>query len=84
MFRNNSKILIFTVLIAYIMENKVFRIIFAGLMALAVIALVVFMIIHIRAGLDGVNSRLLLAAYVLMIIWAGIRLYMTIKSLLNR
>lgn len=84
MFRNNSKILIFTVLIAYIMENKVFRIIFAGLMALAVIALVVFMIIHIRAGLDGVNSRLLLAAYVLMIIWAGIRLYTTIKSLLNR
>lgn len=84
MFRNNSKILIFTILIAYIMENKVFRIIFAGLMALAVIALVVFMIIHIRVGLDGVNSRLLLAAYILMIIWAGIRLYTTIKSLLNR
>ena len=51
------------------------------MMILAIIALVVFMIVHIRAGLDGVNAKLLLAAYVLMIIWAGFRLLATIRSL---
>jgi hypothetical protein len=66
------------------MGNKVFRIFFAAMMALAIIALVAFMIVHIRAGLDGPNAKLLLAAYVLMIIWAGFRLLSTIKSLLGR
>ncbi len=63
------------------MGNKAFRIFFAAMMILAIIALVVFMIVHIRAGLDGVNAKLLLAAYVLMIIWAGFRLLATIRSL---
>lgn len=63
------------------MGNKAFRMFFAAMMILAIIALVVFMIVHIRAGLDGVNAKLLLAAYVLMIIWAGFRLLATIRSL---
>lgn len=63
------------------MGNKAFRIFFATMMILAIIALVVFMIVHIRAGLDGVNAKLLLAAYVLMIIWAGFRLLAIIRSL---
>ncbi len=66
------------------MGNKVFRIFFAAMMTLAIITLVAFMIVHIRAGLDGPNAKLLLAAYVLMIIWAGFRLLSTIKSLLGR
>ena len=65
----------------YIMGNKALRIFLAVMMTLAIIALVVFMIVHIRAGLDGVNAKLLLAAYVLMIIWAGFRLLATIRSL---
>ena len=84
MLCNNSKILTFTALIICIMGNKVFRIFFAAMMTLAIIALVVFMIVHIRAGLDEVNAKLLLAAYVLMIIWAGFRLLATIKSLLGK
>ena len=84
MLCNNSKILTFTALIIYIMGNKVFRIFFAAMMTLAIIALVVFMIVHIRAGLDEVNAKLLLAADVLMIIWAGFRLLATIKSLLGK
>ena len=84
MLCNNSKILTFTALIIYIMGNKVFRIFFAAMMTLAIIALVVFMIVHIRAGLDEVNAKLLLAAYVLMIIWAGFRLLATIKRLLGK
>ena len=66
------------------MGNKAFRIFFAAMMTLAIIALVVFMIVHIRAGLDGVNAKLLLAAYILMIFWAGFRLFATIKSLLGK
>jgi hypothetical protein len=54
------------------------------MMTLAIIALVVFMIVHIRAGLDGTNAKLLLAAYILMIFWAGFRLFATIKSLLGK
>ena len=66
------------------MGNKAFRIFLAAMMTLAIVALVVFMIVHIRAGLDGTNAKLLLAAYVLMIIWAAIRLFSTIKSLLGK
>jgi hypothetical protein len=66
------------------MGNKAFRIFFAAMMTLAIIALVVFMIVHIRAGLDGTNAKLLLAAYILMIFWAGFRLFATIRSLLDR
>ncbi|MBR5563646.1 MAG: hypothetical protein IKW11_05405 [Bacteroidales bacterium] len=66
------------------MGNKAFRIFFAAMMTLAIIALVVFMIVHIRAGLDGTNAKLLLAAYILMIFWAGFRLFATIKSLLGK
>lgn len=66
------------------MGNKAFRIFFAAMMTLAIIALVVFMIVHIRAGLEGTNAKLLLAAYILMIFWAGVRLFATIKSLLGK
>lgn len=66
------------------MGNKAFRIFFAAMMTLAIIALVVFMIVHIRAGLEGVNAKMLLAAYILMIFWAGFRLFATIKSLLGK
>lgn len=53
-------------------------------MALAIIALVVFMIVHIRSGLEATNAKLLLAAYVLMLFWAGFRLFAIIKSLLGK
>jgi hypothetical protein len=66
------------------MGNKAFRIFFAAMMTLAIIALVVFMIVHIRAGLDGTNAKLLLAAYILMIFWAGFRLFATNRSLLGK
>jgi hypothetical protein len=66
------------------MGNKALRIFLAVMMTLAIIALVVFMIVHIKAGLDGPNAKLMLAAYVLMIIWAAFRLLATIKSLLSK
>ena len=66
------------------MGNKAFRIFYVAMMALAIIALVVFMIVHIRTGLVETNAKLLLAAYVLMIFWAGFRLFVAIKNLLGK
>lgn len=66
------------------MENKAFKIFYAAFMAIMLIALTVFMIIHIRAGLDGQNSKILLAGYILLIIWAAYRLVSMIRNLLGR
>ena len=66
------------------MGNNALRIFTAAVMALAIIALVVFMIVHIRSGLEATNAKLLLAAYALMIFWAGFRLFAIIKSLLRK
>ena len=66
------------------MGNKALRIFSAAMMVLAIIALVVFMIVHIKTGLAETNAKLMLAAYVLMILWAGFRLFSIIKSLLGK
>ncbi len=66
------------------MENKAFKIFYAAFMAIMLIALTVFMIIHIRAGLDGQNAKILLAGYILLIIWAAYRLVSMIRNLLGR
>ena len=50
-------------------------------MALMLVALTVFMVIHIRAGLDGSNAKIFLAGYVLLIIWAAGRLFTLIRNL---
>ena len=56
----------------------------AVIMALMIVALTVFMIVHIRAGLDGTNAKILLAGYVLLIIWAAGRLFTLIRNLIGR
>ena len=65
----------------YFMGNKALKIFYAVFMALMLVALTVFMIIHIRAGIDGTNAKILLAGYVLLIIWAAGRLFTLVKSL---
>lgn len=50
-------------------------------MALMIVTLTVFMVIHIRAGLDETNAKIFLAGYVLLIIWAAGRLFTLIKNL---
>ena len=59
------------------------KIFYAVFMALMIVALTVFMIIHIRAGLDGTNAKILLAGYVLLIIWAAGRLFTLIRNIRN-
>ena len=63
------------------MGNKALKIFYAVFMALMLVALAVFMVIHIRAGLEGNNAKILLAGYVLLIIWAAGRLFTLIRNL---
>lgn len=66
------------------MKSRIFKIFYAVLIALLTVALVVFMIIHIGKGLAGGNEKLILGAYVLMIVWALIKLYGAIKSIRDK
>ncbi len=66
------------------MENKVLKILYAVFMALILVVLVVFIIMHIRAGLDTQNSKLFLAGYALLFLWAAARVYTLVKELLQK
>lgn len=63
------------------MKSRIFKILYAALIAVLTVALIVFMIIHITKGLTGGNEKLILGAYVLMIVWALMKLYTAIRSL---
>lgn len=63
------------------MGNRALKIFHAVFMALMLVALAIFMIIHIRAGLDGQNAKILLAGYILLILWAAARLFTLIRNL---
>jgi hypothetical protein len=63
------------------MGEKILKIAYAVFVALLTIGLVVFMIIHISKGLAGGNAKLILGAYILMIVWALMKLTGAIKNL---
>ena len=63
------------------MGNKILKIAYAAFIAMLTIGLIVFMIIHITKGLAGGNEKLILGAYILMIVWAFMKLYYAIKNL---
>ena len=65
------------------MGSKIFKIAYVAFIALLTIGLVVFMIAHITKGLAGGNEKLLLGAYILMIVWALMKLSAAIKNLKN-
>lgn len=53
-------------------------------MTLILAAMVVFMVIHIRAGLDGQTAKLLLGGYILLIIWASYRIFTLIRDIIRK
>ena len=53
-------------------------------MAIILVSLVVFMVIHVRAGLDGQNAKILLAGYILLIVWAAFRILNLVKSIIQK
>ncbi len=66
------------------MGNKALKIFQAVFMALMLVALIVFMGIHIRAGLDTQTSKLLLGGYVLLTLWASARVFTLVRELLGK
>lgn len=66
------------------MGNKALKIFYAAFMAIILVSLVVFMVIHIRAGIDGQTAKIILAGYVLLIVWAAVRIFNLIRSLLQK
>ena len=66
------------------MRNKALKIFYAAFMAIILVSLVVFLVIHVRAGLDGQNAKILLAGYALLIVWAVYRLINLVKSIIQK
>lgn len=65
------------------MNRKILKVAYAVFIAIILVVLVVFMIMQIRSGSGGQMSSLYIMMYVLLIIWAAIRLYSNIKDILN-
>lgn len=63
------------------MGNRIFKIMYTAFMAMILVAVLVFMILHIRSGLQSGNAKLLLGGYILILIWGATRLYTLIKDL---
>lgn len=66
------------------MGNRFLKIFHLAVMALALVALVVFLVLHILAGLDTQMSKIYLVLYLLLIIWAGTRVYTLAKDLIQK
>ncbi len=66
------------------MGNNALKIFRAVFMALMLVALVVFMIIHIRAGLETQTAKLLLAGYIVLCLWAGARVFTLVRELIEK
>lgn len=66
------------------MGNRFLKIFHLAVMALALVALVVFLVLHILAGLDTQMSKIYLVLYFLLIIWAGTRVYTLAKDLIQK
>jgi hypothetical protein len=65
------------------MNNKIFKITYAAIIAIILVDLVVFLIMQICSGVEGNIATLYTAMYVLLIIWAAIRLFSLIKEIRN-
>ena len=66
------------------MGNKALKIFYAAFMAIILVSLVVFLVIHVRAGLDGQYAKLQIAGYALLIVWAVYRLICLVKSIIQK
>ena len=66
------------------MGNKALKIFYAAFITLILAAMVVFMVIHIRAGLEGQNAKLLLGGYILLIIWAAYRIVTLVRDIIGK
>lgn len=66
------------------MGNRFVKIFHFAVMALALVAIIVFMVLHVKAGLETQMSKVYAALYVLLAIWAGIRTYSLGKDVFGK
>lgn len=63
------------------MNDKLKKTIHLAVMAVALIAVVVFAIIHALTAMDSQYGTVMLAGYIILAIWAACRLVVLIKEL---
>lgn len=63
------------------MGKRISKIVHLAVMALALIALVVFAVLQIVSGITTQMDKIYLAAYILLIFWAGARVVTLAKEL---
>ncbi len=66
------------------MGNRFVKIFHFAVMAIALVAIVVFMVLHVKAGLETQMSKVYAALYALLAVWAGIRTYSLGKDVFGK
>lgn len=66
------------------MGNKIMKIFHLVVMALAFVVLTIFMILHVRAGIDSQMSKLYLGLYLVLMGWAAVRVFSIAKDLFQK
>ncbi len=64
--------------------NKILKVVYAIFMAAVLAAVIAFMVVHIKAGLGTQNAKLVLAAYVLLTLWASYRLFTLLRDIVRK
>ena len=80
MLGNPSNFLTFIALNILSMNEKIKKLFHLMAMAAALIAVVIFAVIHVQTAMDLQYGTLLLIAYVLMFIWATCRVIVLFKE----
>ena len=65
-------------------HTKILKALVAIVMTAVLAILIMLIVAHIRNGLATSNSKLMLAAYILMSVYALYRLYINIKGILKK
>ena len=66
------------------MESRLMKIFRLVIMAAALVVLTVFMILHVRAGIETQMAQLYLGLYVILMGWAAVRVFSLAKELLKK
>lgn len=66
------------------MGNRFLKIFHFAVMAAAMIAVIVFMVLHLTSGTAGQTAKLWTLIYVLLIIWAGMRVWALGKEIFRK
>ena len=66
------------------MESRLMKIFRLVVMTVALVVLTVFMILHVRAGIETQMAKLYLGFYILLIGWAAVRVFSMAKELLKK